>query len=74
MNLQELVTAVNARTCVAESLIEDIVRLAWPNHKEFTPTQAALVVHRILQTRNEPTAVPNEGPRTITDEQLWGKQ
>lgn len=72
MNLQELVTAVNARTCVAESLIEDMVRLAWPNHREFTPTQAALVVHAILRGSNEPAAVPSEGPRTVTDEQLWG--
>ena len=79
MNLRELISAVQERTHLGEAEIQAIVRAAWPVHVEFTHTQAALVVNSILRRgaalRNY-SVVPTESghPRTITDEQLWGKE
>ena len=79
MNLLELVAEVQQATHLGEEEIVAIVREAWPAHTQFTPTQAALVVNSVERQRrrfSDYTIFPGEKeePRTITDEQLWGKE
>lgn len=68
MTILELVAIVRDKTGVSEPSITAIVRVAWPSHQHFTPTQAALVVRAIFGK-----IPPNENKtETLTDEQLWG--
>ena len=69
MNLPELVAEVQRATHLGEEEIVQMVRSAWPAHREFTPTQAALVVNSIQ--RNAHQAMQ---PRTLSDEQIWGRR
>lgn len=77
MNLLELVAEVQQATHLGEEEIVAIVREAWPAHTQFTPTQASLVVNSVERQRRRfsDSSRPGEKeePRTITDEQLWGK-
>lgn len=83
MKLAGLIQHVREHTGLADAEILEIVRVAWPTLYEFTETQAALVVNSVLRRRRAPdpgainyTIWPAERqePRTITDEQLWGKK
>lgn len=69
MKLIELIAEVQEKTHLGEIEILTIVVEAWPGHNDFTPTQAALVVNSIQ--RNAHQAMQ---PRTLSDEQLWGRR
>ena len=66
MTLAGLIQHVRERTGAADADILHIVRVAWPSHFQFTETQAALVVNSIVHNRRRQ-------PKTLTEEQLWGK-
>ena len=79
MTLFDLVEEVQEKTHLGELEILDRVQRAWPNHQQFTPTQAALMVRAVQMEREVPimrnyTIFPAEPtkPQTITEEQLWG--
>ena len=79
MNLFELVTEVQQATHFGEEEIVRMVRNAWPGHSQFTPTQAALVINSVERQQrrlSDYTVFPGEKaePKTLTDEQLWGKE
>ena len=69
MTLPELVIQVNEKVHLGELEILEIVRQAWPNHREFTPTQAALVINSIQ------TAIASRSfkTRTLNEGEIWGK-
>ena len=64
MTLINLIREAHEKTHWPEMEILDVVRRAWPQHTQFTPTQAALLVH-LIERKPE--------PRTLTQEQIWGE-